>query len=151
VTVTFGKMGRVFLLVGVALLVIGLLGGYLLDGYGWGVAATTISGIGGILLVQGVAWTLAQRYTFGSIAELRRVAASGVSTTAQIMAVHSTSSQIGAEPIAKLDLMIGGQPATRRVRVPFNYATEIRPGRTLPVRIDPKGSRAMIVEWDRVG
>jgi hypothetical protein len=45
--------------------------------------------------------------------------------------------------------MIQGQPVTRHVRVPFNHAAEVRPGKSLPVRADPADMRVMIVEWER--
>jgi hypothetical protein len=86
---------------------------------------------------------------FGSVTALRRAAAQP-RTTATVVAVHGTSSAIGADGIARLDLVIGGRPLTRHVRVPFTHAAMLRAGLELPVRTDPAGSRAMIVEWNRL-
>lgn len=83
---------------------------------------------------------------FSSVTALRRAAAQPRTTAT----VHGTSSAIGADGIARLDLVIGGQLLTRHVRVPFTHAAMLRAGLELPVRTDPAGSRAMIVEWNRV-
>lgn len=149
-TVTFGRLGRVFMLAGAATLVLMLIGVAVLDGAARTAVATGLGVIAVVGLAQGVAWTVLQRRMFGSVAALRRVAETGEPTTATIVAARSTSSRIGAEPIARVDLIIHGRPVTRHVRVPFNYAAEVRPGRSLPVRADAGGSRAIVVEWDRL-
>lgn len=147
-TVTFGRLGRVFLVAGATALVLALIGVVVLSGVARTSVSVSLGVIGVVGLSQGLVWTVLQHRMFGSVARLRQVAATGVPATATIVAVRSTSSAIGAEPIVRLDLMIHGRPATRHVRVPFNHAAEVRPGKNLPVRIDPADLRAMIVEWD---
>jgi hypothetical protein len=149
-TVTFGRLGRAFLLAAGASLALALVGLVVLDGTAEAVVSGSLGLIAAIMLVQGIVWIVLQRRLFGSVATLEKVATSGVPTSATIVSVRNTSSQIGADAIARLELSIDGEVVTRHVRVPFNYAAEIRPGRTLPVRTDPAGSRAMIVEWDRL-
>ncbi|MFD3524801.1 hypothetical protein [Streptomyces sp. NPDC058653] len=148
--VTFGRLGRVFLLAGGAASVLALISLAVLGGVARASVAGSLGVVGVVGLIQGLVWTLVQHRMFGSVTALRQVAATGVPTTAVIVAVRSTSSAIGAEPIVRLDLVIHGQPVTRHVRVPFNHAAEVRPGRTLPVRIDPADTRAMFVEWERL-
>lgn len=151
VTVTFGRIGRVMLLAGAGALLLTLLAAVLLDGTAGFVATLVLGIITVIAVVQGVLWTVLQHRMFGSPARLREVAASGRSAAAMIVAVRSTSSSIGAEPIARLDLRIDGEVVRRHVRVPFNYAAECRVGRTLPVRVHPNDHWAMIVDWEQLG
>lgn len=139
------------LLAGGIALVAAALALVVLDGGARPVVAGVLGLVALIALLQGVMWTVLQHRMFGSIASVRRTAETGRRTTATIVAVHSTSSQIGAEPIVRLDLLIDGHEVTRHVRVPFNYSAEVRVERQLPVRTDPEGSRAMIVEWERLG
>lgn len=148
---TFGKLGRAFLVAGAVALVAAVISFLVLDGNAQAVVAGVLVLIALIAFIQGVVWTVVQHRMFGSIASVRRTAATGHRTTATIVAVHSTSSGVGAEPIVRLDLMIDGHAVTRHVRVPFNYTAEVRVERQLPVRTDPDGSRAMIVEWERLG
>lgn len=61
-----------------------------------------------------------------------------------------TSNEVGSEQIAKLDLRIDGQVARRHVRIPFDRAASVRNGFVRPVLTDPQGSRALIVQWDRL-
>lgn len=151
VTVTFGRIGRVMLLVGAGAIVLTVLALVLLDGTARFVATLVLGIIAVVAVVQGVVWTVLQRRMFGSPARLRELAMRGTATTATIVAVKSTSSSIGAEPIVRLDLRIDGALVRRHVRVPFNYAAECRIGRTLPVRVHADDHRAMIVEWERLG
>lgn len=149
-SVTFGRLGRVFLLAGGTALVLAPLGLVVLDGTARTIVPMSLGIIGVVGVAQGIVWTAIQHRMFGSVRRLEQVAAAGVPTTAAIVSVRSTASEIGAEAIARLELRIHGEVVTRHVRVPFNYAAEVRPGRDLPVRTDPGGSRAMIVEWDRL-
>ncbi|MGP4005846.1 hypothetical protein [Streptomyces sp. 4N124] len=149
-TVTFGRLGRVFLVAGATALVLALISLVVFSGAARTAVSVSLGVIGVVGLSQGLAWTVVQHRMFGSVARLRQVAATGVPATATIVAVRSTASAIGAEPIVRLDLVIHGQPVTRHVRVPFNHAAEIRPGKSLPVRTDPADVRAMIVEWERL-
>ena len=144
-TVTFGRIGRAFLIAS-AVLAVAALVVFLLAGP---VAVAVVGGLAGLALIQGVVWTVVQLRMFGSVTALRRAAAQP-RMTATVIAVHSTSSAIGADGIARLDLVIGGRPLTRHVRVPFTHAAMLRAGLELPVRTDPAGSRAMIVEWNRL-
>ena len=147
---TFGRLGRAFLLAGGVALVAAALAVVVFEGGAQAVVAGVLALIALIALIQGVVWTLLQHRMFGSVAAVRRTAETGRQTTATVVAVHSTSSRIGAEPIVRLDLLIDGHRVTRHVRVPFNYAAEVRVEKQLPVRTDPQGSRALIVEWDRL-
>lgn len=63
------------------------------DGTAKAVVAGVLGLIGLIALIQGVVWTVIQHRMFGSIASVRRTAATGRPTTATIVAVHNTSSQ----------------------------------------------------------
>jgi hypothetical protein len=148
--VTFGRLGRAFLVAGGVALVAAALAFVVFEGSTRAVVAGVLALIALIALIQGVVWLTLQHRMFGSIAAVRRTAETGRRTTATIVAVHSTSSRIGADPIVRLDLLIDGHQVTRRVRVPFNYAAEVRAEKQLPVRTDPQGSRALIVEWDRL-
>lgn len=148
-TVTFGKLGRWFLAAAALSAVLTLASILFFHDTAQRALVITFGVLTLVSLAHGVAWTVVQQRMFGSIASLRRVAASGVPAQAAITGVHSTSSQIGAEAVAKLDLTIHGQQVTRRVRIPFNHAAGIKVGRTLPVRVDPEGTHAMIVDWDR--
>lgn len=149
--VTFGRIGRAFLLAGVVAFLLAVLAYLLLDGSAGSVGSLVLGIVGAVVLLQGVVWTVLQHRMFGSVARQREVAACGPARTASIVAVHSTASSVGAEPIVRLDLRIDGVVVRRHVRVPFNHATDVRVGRSLPVRIDPAGSRAMLVEWERLG
>ena len=149
-TVTFGRIGQVFLLVAAVLAVAVLACLATLDGSARSVATPVVGGAGLILGAQGVVWTAVQCQMFGSMAALRRCVASEPLRTATILAVRGTSSQVGAESVARLDLLIDGRTVRRYVRVPFNHAATVRPGRELPVRTDPNGTRAMVVEWERL-
>ncbi|OLF06766.1 hypothetical protein BLA60_29855 [Actinophytocola xinjiangensis] len=144
-TVTFGRIGQVFLLMAVVLAAAALACLAVLDAPVRGVATPVVAGAGLILGAQGLVWTVVQRQMFGSLAALRRAAGEPL-RTATVLAVRGTSSQIGAEAVARLDLVIDGRPVRRYVRVPFNHAATVHPGRELPVRTD--GTRALIVEWD---
>lgn len=146
---TFGRIGRAFLLAGAAAEVAALICLLLLDGQARTVTTAVVSGVGLIGLVQGAVWTSVQHRMFGSFSALRRAAVQP-RTTATVLAARSTSSAIGVDAIAKLDLLVDGQRITRHVRVPFNYAAMVRAGLELPVRTDPAGSRALIVEWNRL-
>jgi hypothetical protein len=150
VTVAFGRIGRWFLGAGAAAVVAAVVVRFAVPGQAGFVTAMTLWIVAAVGLVQGLVWTIIQVRMFGSIGALRRTAESGRPAAATLVAVHSTSSQIGAEPIAKLDLRIGDQVVRRHVRIPFTHAAALRPGRTLPVLLDPRGTRAMVVEWDRV-
>lgn len=144
---TFGRLGRAFLLAAAVLAVAALLSLVVLDGP---VVPAVLGGLALLGVVQGVVWTAVQHRMFGSMAAIRRAAARP-RTTATVVAVRSTSSAIGADAIAKLDLLVDGQRVTRHVRVPFTHAATVRAGLEIPVRADPAGSRALIVEWDRLG
>jgi hypothetical protein len=143
---TFGRLGRAFLLAAAGLAVAALLSLLVVDEL---LVPLILGGLALLGVVQGIVWTTIQHRMFGSFAALRRAAAQP-RTTATVLAAHSTSSAIGADAIAKLDLLVDGQKITRHVRVPFNYAATIRAGLELPVRTDPAGSRALIVEWNRL-
>ena len=149
--VTFGRLGRAFLVAAGVAAAAAVLALVVFHGGAQAVVAGVLALIALVMFVQGVVWTVLQNRLFGSVARVRALAETGRQTTATIVAVHSTSSRVGAEPIVRLDLLIDGQHVTRHVRVPFNYAAEVRVEKQLPVRIDPQGSRAMIVEWDRLG
>ncbi|WP_181784095.1 hypothetical protein [Pseudonocardia pini] len=148
-TIVFGRIGRAFLLAGAAALVLAVLAWLLLpDG---GITALVLGILAVVGLIQGAVWTVVQQRMFGSIAALRRVETSGRPTRAAIVGVQSTSSRIGAEPIARLDLRIDGTVVRRHVRIPFTHTSVIRTGLDLPVLTDPQGSRALVVQWDRLG
>lgn len=149
-TVTFGRLGRAFLLAGVMSAVLTLLSLLLPHGSASQAIVISLGVLALVGLVQGVVWTVLQQRMFGSLASLQRVSAQGLPASATINQVRRSSSKIGADAIAKLDLTIHGQQVTRHVRIPFNYAAEVRPGKVLPVRVDPEGSHAMIVDWDRL-
>lgn len=150
VTVTFGRIGRVFLLSALGSAVAALVCLLVLTGTARTVVVAVLSGLALLAVLQGVVWTVVQHRMFGSVAALRRVVATGPRTIATVVAVRGTASRIGAEPIALLDLLIDGSQVSRHVRIPFNRAADVRAGRELPVRTDPAGSRAMVVEWDRL-
>jgi tetrahydromethanopterin S-methyltransferase subunit E len=149
-TVTFGRLGKAFLLAGAGAAVLALAAYLALTGTPRWVTAMVFGILAVVALVQGVVWTALQHRMFGSPATLHRVAESGHQRIATVESVASTGGRIGGEPIARLGLRIDGALVERRVRVPFNYASMLRPGATLPVRVDPAGSRAMVVEWSRV-
>ncbi|MCO1656513.1 hypothetical protein [Pseudonocardia humida] len=149
-TVAFGRLGRAFLLAAAVAAVLALAAYLVLDGTPRWVTAMVLGILAVVALVQGVVWTALQHRMFGSPAALRRVAESGHRRTAVVESVAGTSGRIGGEPIARVGLRIDGAVVERRVRVPFDYASVLRPGATLPVRVDPAGSRAMVVEWSRV-
>jgi hypothetical protein len=149
VTIVFGRIGRAFLLSAAVALVLAVLAWLLLpDG---GITAMVLGILAVVGLIQGAVWTVVQLRMFGSIAALRRVEDSGRPTRAAIVGVRSTSSRIGAEPIARLDLRIDGTVVRRHVRIPFTHASDVRTGRDLPVLTDPQGSRALVVQWARLG
>jgi len=157
-TVTFGRLGKAFLLAGAVAAVLALAAYLVLDGTPRRVTAMVlvlvlvlVLGILALVtLVQGVVYPALQHRMLGSPATLRRVAESGHQRWATVESVASTSGEIGSEPIARVGLRIDGALVDRRVLVPFNYASTLRPDATLPVRVDPAGSRAMVVEWSRV-
>jgi hypothetical protein len=150
VTTTFDRLGRWFL-AGAAVCVLALVVVLLvLEGTALLVAGLTLGVLGGTLLLQGVVWTTLQRRWFGSPAALERTAQRGTPAVARIVGVTSTSSAIGNEAIPVLHLDVDGRPVRRRVRVPFNHATDVRPGRALPVRVDPEGSSVIVVDWDAI-
>lgn len=145
-TVTFGRIGRVFLIAAGAFAVAAVVALVVVGGP---VVPSILGGLALMGLIQGTVWTAVQHRMFGSVAAVRRAAAQP-RTTATVVAVHGTSSAIGADAIARLDLLIDGKQVTRHVRVPFTHAALLRAGLELPVRTDPAGSRAMIVEWNRL-
>ncbi len=143
---TFGRLGRAFLLAGGVLAVAALIALVVLDGP---VVPSVLGGLALMGFIQGTVWMAVQHRVFGSIAALSRAAAQPL-TTATVVAVHGTAGKIGADAIARLDLLVDGQQVSRRVRVPFNHAASVRAGLELPVRTDPVGSRALIVEWNQL-
>lgn len=149
-TVTFGRLGNAFLLAGAVAAVLALAAYLVLDGTPRWVTAMVLGILAVVALVQGVVWTVLQRRMFGSPAALRRVAESGHRRTATVDSVAGASGRINGDPIARIVLRIDGALVERRVRVPFTHASALRPGATLPVRIDPAGSRAMVVEWSQL-
>jgi hypothetical protein len=50
----------------------------------------------------------------------------------------------------RLALQVGAEVIDRRVVIPFLHLNAIRPGATLPVRLDPEGSKALAVDWSAV-
>ncbi len=149
-TVTFGRLGRWFLVTGGVTLALALAGRAVLGGPAGHVVSLSAGIVGLLALALGVLWTVLQHRMFGGVAALERVSVSGRSTTATIVGVRGTSGAIGAEPIVRLDLLVDGRRVRRHVRVPFNHAAAVRVGTSLPVRVDPAGSRALVVEWERV-
>jgi hypothetical protein len=147
VTVVFGRIGQWMLGVGAVALVLSIAAYALFETWVPGMVLGTIALIA---LVQGATWTLVQQRMFGSVGALRRVSETGRPAQAVVVGVQGTSSSIGSEAIAKLDLRIDGQVVRRHVRIPFNHAASIRNGLVLPVLTDPQGGRAMIVQWDRL-
>ncbi|GLZ45265.1 hypothetical protein Acsp06_14500 [Actinomycetospora sp. NBRC 106375] len=149
-TVTFERLGRWFL-AGAALCLVALpVALPVLEDTARFATALTFAVLGGNLLVQGVVWIVLQRRWFGSPAALERTARRGIPTAAQVVTVTSTSSAIGTEPLPVLDLDVGGRRVRRRVRVPFAHVAAVRPGAVLPVRVDPEGTPAIVVEWTKV-
>lgn len=146
-TTAFGRIGRWMLGVGVVALVLSLAAYALFETWVPGMVLGTLALIA---LVQGAMWTIIQLRMFGSIGALRRVSETGRPAQAVVVGVQGTSSSIGSEAVAKLDLRIDGEVVRRHVRIPFNHAASIRNGLVLPVLTDPQGGRALIVQWDRL-
>lgn len=144
---TFGRIGRAFLIATAVLGAAALLALLLL---GAGVVAMVLGIITLVTGIQGVVWTLIQARMFGRPSVLARVAAHGRPTGAVLTRVRTTSSSIGANPIMKLTVTIDGTAREHAVLVPIHYAGSMRPGLTLPVRIDRDHPRVLVVEWDLV-
>lgn len=146
----FGRIGQVFLPIGIGLLVLAGIAALLLGGPALIAVTTTLGVLGLVGAIQGATFLGIQRHFFGSVADLKQVAATGHQTVATIVNVHRTMSRIGSEPVVRLDLTVGGHAVTRHVLVPFNHTADVRPGAELPVRVDPGDPRTMIIEWHRL-
>lgn len=149
-TVTFGRLGRWFLLAGAAAALALVVAILVLEGTARLATVITLAVLAGTSLGQGVIWTVLQHRWFGSPAALERTARRGVPEAARIVEVRNTSSAIGAEALPVVDLDVDGRRIRRRVRVPFQHAASVRPGTVLPIRADPEGSPVIVVEWDRM-
>ncbi|MBW0117732.1 hypothetical protein [Pseudonocardia abyssalis] len=144
---TFGRIGRAFL---IAAAVSGTAAFVALLLLGAGVTAMVLGIITLVTGIQGVVWTLIQARMFGRPSVLAEVAAHGRPTGAVITRVRTTSSSIGAHPVMKLTVTTDGTAREHCVLVPIHYVVSIRPGLTLPVRIDREHPRVLVVEWDLV-
>lgn len=147
-SITFGRIGRGMLLAAVAAAVLAAGAWFLLPSPVGSIAGGSLAVLALVLLINGVTWTAVQYRMFGSPAALTRVAASGRRTQAVVTAVGATASKIGANPVMRLDLTVDGRARTHRVVVPAHHVGSLRPGVTLPVRIDPADPKPLVVEWD---
>ena len=146
---TFGRLGRAMLAVGVVAAVLALLGLVVLSGTPRFATCLALGILAVVMLVNGATWTVVQKRMFGSPAALAR-AAQAMPTSATVVAVSPTSSRVNNDTVVRLALQIGAETIERRVVVPFLHLNAVRPGSTLPVRLDPDGTTAMIVDWSSV-
>jgi hypothetical protein len=138
------------LVIGAAALVVALLGLVLLSGTPQFVTCLVSGIVAVVMLVNGTTWTVLQNRMFGSPAAIARAASVPVATNATIVSVTPTSARVNNDPVVYLALQVGAETVERRVVVPFLQVGAIRPGSVLPVRLDPEGSKAIVVDWSTV-
>ena len=111
--------------------------------------------VGGILLLNaailaGVFFPLVIR----PMRRARAIMATGVPTTAVIRTVHRSNTRIGASRyVVRLDLDLRAPdgrtlPVSTRTVVDLLTHGPVRPGMTLPVRVDPADLTRVAVDWD---
>jgi hypothetical protein len=137
------------LVVGAVAAVLALIGLVVFSGNVRFAVCLTLGILAVVMLVNGTTWTVLQNRMFGSPAALAR-AAQAMPTSVTIVNVIPTSSRVNKNPVVRLALQIGAETIERRVVVPFLHLNALRPGSALPVRLDPDGTTAMIVDWSSV-
>ncbi len=76
----------------------------------------------------------------------------GVQGSAELLAVEQTGTRVNDQPMLRLRLLVylpGHDPyaAVHREIVPLLRLPDVRPGISLPVRVDPVERRRMVIEW----
>jgi hypothetical protein len=137
------------LIVGAVAAVLALIGLFVFSGDVRFAVCLTLGILAVVMLANGATWTVLQNRMFGSPAALAR-AAQAMPTSATIVNVVPTSSRVNNNPVVRLALQIGAETIERRVVVPFLHLNAVRPGTSLPVRLDPDGTTAMIVDWSSI-
>ena len=142
----FGRLGRLFLVVGVAGVILGVVGVVT------EVLGLTIAGfvVGGTFLVLGLVFTMVQRSAFGDPAALEQVLSSGVPTVGEVRGISPMTGRINADPLMRLSIAIGGREVTVRTRVPIMHLTQIAVGARLPVLVHPNHPDVAIIDWAKL-
>jgi hypothetical protein len=115
------------------------------DAPGWLGAFFSLSPWGPIAIVTSV---LVQRYRTRS----HHLRTQGISARAVVESIGSTSSQYGGRPVLKLTLSVHRDAgpiyqAMVRTAPPYHLAGVLRPGVSLPVKVNANQPKQLLVDW----
>lgn len=84
-----------------------------------------------------------------------RLMQTGVPGTAVVKSVEETSMRVNDNPVLKLDLQVapmGMTPFETSMRTPVSVVTlsqvSLKPGATLPVKVDPQKPTNFVIDWN---
>ena len=108
----------------------------------------------GILGLVGVVLLLIGLRVAAGSADADRVSRMGLPGVARITALTQTGMFLNDNPQVKMDLLVqvtGKAPyaASRKEFVPLIMLSQISPGSTLPVKVDPNNSNDVVIQWNQ--
>ena len=108
----------------------------------------------GILGVVGVVLLIIALRIAAGTADADRVSRTGLVGTAQITGLTQTGMFLNQNPQVKLDLLVqvpgrAPYPASRKEFVPLIMLSQISPGASLPVKVDPNNPNDVVIQWDQ--
>jgi hypothetical protein len=139
----FGRQGIAFFVVGDLCAVIG--GVLLLTGVT--TAGTVLLIIAATFVLIGAGLMVAQRTLLGPTAKIRRVMAEGMLHQGRLVAMRSSASRVGANPVMHLTVEVGGAEHQLRSVVPIHRLAQLRPGDPVPVRWLIDEPDFVVVDW----
>jgi len=107
----------------------------------------------GILGLIGIIFVVIALRVSAGAADADRVSRTGLSGVAQITGLTQTGMYLNENPQVKMDLLVqvpGRSPytASRKEFVPLIMLSQIAPGSSLPVKVDPGNPNDVVIQWD---
>jgi hypothetical protein len=150
---TFGSYTKKWL-IATSIFEIVLAAGFFVVGFKVPEAAGSMYLTGGILGAVGVVLLLIGLRVGAATADAQRVSQTGLSGTARVTALTQTGMFLNDNPQVKMDLLVqvtGKSPyaASRKEFIPLIMLSQISPGSTLPVKVDPNDPNDVVIQWDQ--
>lgn len=150
---TFGNYAKNWL-VATSIFELLLAAGFFVIGFKVPGAAAGMYLTGGILGVVGVVLLLIGLRVAAGSADADRVSRTGLPGSAQVTALTQTGMFLNENPQVKMDLLVqvtGKSPytASRKEFIPLIMLSQISPGSTLPVKVDPNNANDVVIQWNQ--
>ncbi|MBV9402993.1 MAG: hypothetical protein JO018_04610 [Candidatus Eremiobacteraeota bacterium] len=149
---TFGNYSKKWL-IATGIFEIALAGVFIAVGFNAPAASGGMFVTAGILGLVGIILIIIALRVSAGAADAQRVSRTGLDGVARITGLTQTGMYLNENPQVKMDLLVQGPgrspyTASRKEFVPLIMLSQIAPGSSLPVKVDPGNPNDVVIQWD---